>query len=187
MTNNEKAQVIDALREKYELCELLGKLKLSRSSYYYTKNHSSSDDKYRDLRAKVKDIFKESNGTYGYRRIHAEILKSYGRVSEKIIRCIMRDEKLKVVCVSLRRYSSYEGEISPAAPNLVARNFHAEAPNQLIVTDITEFHIPAGKIYLSPAIDCFDGMPIAWTIGKSPTAELTNTMLDSVISQLKPW
>ncbi|NLD98847.1 MAG: transposase family protein [Fibrobacter sp.] len=42
-------------------------------------------------------------------------------------------------------------------------------------------------MYLSPAIDCFDGMPVVWTIGRTPTAELTNKMLDSVISQLKPW
>ena len=187
MTNNEKAQVIDALRKKYELYELLGQLKLSRSSYYYAINHRHNGDKYGDLREKVIDIFNESNAAYGYRRIHAEIRKTYGKVSEKIIRCIMRDEKLKVICVRMRRYSSYEGEITPAVPNLVDRNFHAEAPNQLIVTDITEFHIPSGKVYLSPAIDCFDGMPVAWTIGRSPTAELTNTMLDSVISQLKPW
>ena len=43
------------------------------------------------------------------------------------------------------------------------RDFHAEAPNRLWVTDITEFRIPAGKAYLSPVIDCHDGMPVAWT------------------------
>lgn len=42
-------------------------------------------------------------------------------------------------------------------------------------------------MYLSPAIDCFDGMPVVWTIERSPAAKLTNKMLDSVISQLKPW
>ena len=46
------------------------------------------------------------------------------------------------------------------------------------LTDITEFQIPAGKVYLSPIIDCFDGLVISWTIGTYPTAELINTMLD---------
>ena len=41
------------------------------------------------------------------------------------------------------------------------RDIHAEAPNRLWVTDITEFRIPAGKAYLSPVIDCHDGMPVA--------------------------
>jgi len=52
------------------------------------------------------------------------------------------------------------------------------------LTDITEFHIPAGKVYLSPIIDCFDGLPVSWTISTSPNAELVNTMLDEAILSL---
>ncbi len=47
-------------------------------------------------------------------------------------------------------------------------HFRADAPNELWVTDVTEFRIPAGKSYLSPVIDCFDGMPISWAISTSP-------------------
>ena len=65
-----------------------------------------------------------------------------------------------------------------------ARNFHAESPNQLWLTDLTEFRIPAGKVYLSPILDCFDGKLVSWTIGTSPNAELVNTMLDLGIEQL---
>ena len=42
-----------------------------------------------------------------------------------------------------------------------------------------------GKVYLSPIIDCFDGMPITWTVGTSPNAKLVNTMLDNAIVLLK--
>lgn len=80
--------------------------------------------------------------------------------------------------------SPYRGEISPAVPNLVNRNFSAAAPNQKWLTDITEFQIPAGKIYLSPMIDCFDGLVISWTMSTRPDAELVNTMLDEVITTL---
>ena len=59
-------------------------------------------------------------------------------------------------------------------------------PNEKWLTDITEFHIPAGKIYLSPIIDCFDGMVVSWTIGTSPNSELANTMLQKAIEQLDP-
>ena len=44
------------------------------------------------------------------------------------------------------------------------RNFHADAPNTLWLTDITEFRIPAGKVYLSPVVDCFDGMVVSWAM-----------------------
>ncbi|NMB01842.1 MAG: DDE-type integrase/transposase/recombinase, partial [Firmicutes bacterium] len=97
----------------------------------------------------------------------------------------MREKQLVVPYKKRRRYSSYQGEISPAVDNLVARDFHAEKPNTEWLTDLTEFHIPAGKVYLSPIIDCFDGMVISWTIGTSPDAELVNTMLDDAIGNLR--
>lgn len=70
--------------------------------------------------------------------------------------------------------------------NVIARDFHATKPNQKWLTDITEFSIKAGKVYLSPIIDCLDGMPVSWTIGTSPNAELANTMLRNAIATLKP-
>ena len=65
--------------------------------------------------------------------------------------------------------------------NLINRDFRAAAPNEKWLTDITEFQIPAGKVYLSPIIDCFDGLVISWSIGGHPDAELVNTMLDAAI------
>ena len=50
--------------------------------------------------------------------------------------------------------------------------------------DITEFSVPAGKACLSPIIDCFDGMCVAWTQSTSPNAELVNSMLDAEASKL---
>jgi hypothetical protein len=44
--------------------------------------------------------------------------------------------------------------------------------------------IPAGKAYLSPVIDCFDGLVVSWSIGTRPDAELVNTMLDSAIESV---
>lgn len=89
-----------------------------------------------------------------------------------------------VYFVKRKKYSSYLGEISPAVPNVIGRNFHADKPNLKWLTDITEFHIPTGKVYLSPIIDCFDGF-VSWTIGTSPDADLVNTMLDEAINTLK--
>ncbi len=52
------------------------------------------------------------------------------------------------------------------------------------LTDLTEFQIPAGKVYLSPVIDCFDGLVVSWSIGTRPDADLVNTMLDSAIESV---
>lgn len=74
------------------------------------------------------------------------------------------------------RYSSYKGEIGDASKNMVDWNFHASAPNRLWLTYVTQLSIPVGKVYLSPIIDVFDGMPVSWTIRTSPSAEIANTM-----------
>ena len=106
-------------------------------------------------------------------------------VSEKVVRRIMKEECLSVRSVKRKKYNSYAGEISPEVANIINRDFYAEVPNSKWLTDITEFSIPAGKIYLSPIIDCFDGLAVSWSIGTSPSANLVNRMLDKAISSLK--
>jgi len=97
---------------------------------------------------------------------------------------LMKQECLVVAANRRRRYGSYLGEISPAPENLINRNFHTATPNEKWLTDITEFQIPAGKVYLSPMIDCFDGLVVSWTIGTRPDADLVNTMLDAAIERV---
>lgn len=48
----------------------------------------------------------------------------------------------------------------------------------------TKFFIPAGKVYLSPIIDCFDGAVVSWTISTEPNAKLVNTMFDNALEAL---
>ena len=119
--------------------------------------------------------------SYGYRRIQASLNRQRMFVSEKVVQRLMKQDGLHVVRPKRRRYRSYIGEITPAPENIINRDFHAVAPNEKWLTDISEFHIPAGKVYLSPMIDCFDGMVVSWSIGTSPDAELVNGMLDAAI------
>jgi putative transposase len=184
LTNKEKVSLIDALRERYPLNELLKMMGMPKSSYFYQKKAQTRPDKYAALRTNVKKIFTENQSRYGYRRVYAIIRNNGTIISEKVIRRIMKEEQLIVPFKRKRRYSSYKGEISPAVENLVDRDFHANTPNTKWLTDLTEFHIPAGKVYLSPIIDCFDGLVVSWTIGTSPDAELVNTMLDDAICNL---
>ena len=185
INNREKAEVIDALRDKYRLKELLSVLHMSKSSYCYQENCLHKPDKYKELRTEVQTIFHTADKRYGYRRIHASLKKSGRPVSEKVVRRLMKEEGLAVLYVKRKKYNAYAGEISPEVPNLVNRDFHAETPNTKWLTDITEFSIPAGKVYLSPIIDCFDGLVVSWSIGVSPSADLANTMLDEAISLLR--
>ncbi|EKH4848761.1 IS3 family transposase, partial [Escherichia coli] len=116
--------------------------------------------------------------------LHAMLRHEGVRLSEKVVRRLMVEEQLVVSRNRRRRYSSYCGEIGPAPDNLIARDFKAEQPNQKWLTDITEFHLPAGKVWLSPVVDCFDGKVVSWSLSTRPDAELVNTMLDSAVETL---
>ena len=99
-------------------------------------------DKYAGLGAEVAGAFADSKGRYGYRRIKA-VLKT--GVSEKSVRRIMAEEGLVAHVPKRRRYSSYEGETTPAPANLVDRDFTAERPNEKWLTDISEIKARDGK------------------------------------------
>ena len=71
---------------------------------------------------------------------------------------MMKEDGLEVKIRKTKKYSSYKGEISPVVPNEVQRNFHSKKPDELLLSDISEFAILTGKVYMSPTVDCFDGM-----------------------------
>lgn len=142
-------------------------------------------DKYYEERQLIVTIFNSNFSAYGYRRIHQAFKNMSKILSEKVVRRLMFEENLFVKFSRRKKYSSYAGEITPAQPNLLNRNFKAKKPNEKWLTDITEFRIPAGKIYLSPLVDCYDGAIISWTIGTKPDTELVNTMLDTGLDTLQ--
>lgn len=184
LTNRERAELVDALRPKYMLKEILPALKMARSSYQYQVESRCRPDRYAAPRGRIAEIFIASRRRYGYRRVHSALRDCGMTVSEKVVCRIMREEGLVSKRGKRRRYSSYMGELSDAPENIAARDFHADAPNELWLTDVTEFRIPAGKVYLSPMIDCFDGMVVSWTLSTSPNAEMANTMLASALETL---
>ena len=184
LTNREKTLLVDALRSSYTVTELLCEVDLPRSSYFYHRARLGVADKYAGVRQAMTYIFERNYRCYGYRRLHASLSDQCVNVSEKVVRRLMKQERLVAATSKRRRYGSYMGEISPAPDNVLNRDFSAGAPNEKWLTDITEFQIPAGKVYLSPMIDCFDGMVVSWSIGTRPNAELVNTMLDAAIDKV---
>ena len=185
LTNREKATLVDALKTQHPLGDLLQSLSLWKSSYYYQHCAMSAPDKYEHLRARIVELFHATGNCYGYRRIRVLLIREGRRISERVVRTIMAAAGLIALVKRKRKYSSYQGEISPAPENLLQRDFTAEHPNLKWLTDISEFHIPAGKVFLSPILDCFDGILVSWTISTRPDSELVNCMLDRATARLK--
>lgn len=189
ISNRSKCELGERLRlaTGLPLRSITGFLRISKSSYEYHRARLGTD-KYADLRKEVRALFESSDRTFGYRRIWAMLKRGGVKVSEKVVRRIMRDEEMIVVRANApKKYCSYKGEITDAPKDLVKRNFHADAPDALWLTDMTEFALPSGKkVYLNPVIDAFDGAPISWRIGTRPTKELSEGSLEQAISKMLP-
>ncbi|KAF0284745.1 IS3 family transposase [Spiribacter roseus] len=186
LSNREKTLLVDALKDAYRRSELLKAVQLPRSSYYYQREALQRPDKYAEARQATATTFESNYRCYGYRRIGESLRRDGVALSEKVVRRLMSEEGLIVGSTQRRRLSSYRGELSPVPENIIARDFQSPAPNEKWLTDITEFPVPDGKVYLSPMIDCFDGLAVSWSISASPNAELVNAMLDEAISTLAP-
>lgn len=193
LTNQEKASLVRTLRPRWRLKDLLEAVGMARSSYEYAVGAAGGDEpeRARIVREVVVTAFDRSGGTYGYRRVQKELGSAWDmRVGQWTVRRVMREEGLLARRPRRkRRYSSYVGEVSETPANTCLQKdgthvFSASSPNELWVTDITEFAIPAGEVNLSPVINCFDGMPVSWSVSTSPDAEMANSSLGGACAQL---
>lgn len=193
LTNREKALAIGELRASWPLSRLLAALSIAKSSYEYQRAalaRPAPDDSALD--AAVAASHAGSAGAYGYRRVAADLRRSGVAASERSVRRSMRRQGLEGRAPRRRRYSSYAGEPAgqgpPNLPLVDARRdlhrFQAGAPNELWVTDVTEFLVPAGRLYLSVVVDCFDGLPVGWSTSTSPDHLLTESSLEMACGRL---
>ncbi|HLS70826.1 MAG TPA: IS3 family transposase [Chitinophagaceae bacterium] len=191
--SKEKTKIILKLLKEYpksKISEWLSIANLPKSSYYEWKIKLENQvDKDKQIKEKIKTIIEASKGRYGYRRVTL-VLKNKGlNINHKKVLRIMREESL--LCTKFktrsRKYSSYKGQIGKVADNVVKRQFTATKPNQLWLTDVTEFRIKGKeeKLYLSPILDLYNSEIISYTLSNHPTTKLTNTMLEKALKENK--
>lgn len=140
-------------------------------------------DKYRVEKEEITAIYHENQGRYGYRRITMEMQNRGYVINHKTVSRLMKDLGLKCQ-VRIKRYRSYKGEIGKVAPNLINRDFHADAPNQKWTTDITEFSLFGRKLYLSPILDMFNGEIVSYNISERPHLGQVMDMLDKAFEKI---
>lgn len=178
LANAEAAGCVSRLEGSFGAAAACAALGLARSTYYYQLGALTSPGAPPDgTAAEVERAFRvDGNSSRGCRFVREVASRRLGRpVSEKAVRRHMRALGLRVRCARRGRYSSYAGEIDAPAPNLLLRedgahDFSAERPNEVRVSDVTEFRLPddGRKAYLSPVVDLFDGKPVGWAVGTRP-------------------
>ena len=128
------------------LRSITGFLRISRSSYECRRARLGRD-RHASRRAEVRRAFEAGRGAYGYRRVPAELRRRGTRVSEKVVRRLMREEGLEARRPRRRRLGSYDGETDERLPNLPRERAEARraAAEGLFGTFRTEFLEPLDR------------------------------------------
>ncbi|CAM4368185.1 Integrase catalytic domain-containing protein [Bordetella tumbae] len=178
--------MIAGLRQEHRVGVLLAVAGLSRSTFYYHLKAQGVADKFAGLKARINAVYARHKGRYGYRRITATLRQAGECVNHKTVQKLMQTMGLKSL-VRPKKYRSYRGEEGRVAPNLLARQFEAERPNQKWVTDVTEFNVRGRKLYLSPVMDLYNGEIVAYETSTSPLfGGLVRSMFQKAIRRLSP-
>ncbi len=158
-------------------------LEISKRTYYKYRNTEDKD--YYDYLI-IKEIFDDSKGTYGYRRITEGIKIKYGVIfNHKKVRRIMAKYYLKPEYIKRIRPNTYKRIEANVRPNLIKRNFHTYLPNKVWCTDITYLIFNNKRLYLSTIIDLYDRKVVAYKISKHNDNKLVIDTLNEAIAKRK--
>jgi putative transposase len=157
-----------------KMCAWLG---VSRSGLYEWRDRPTSMTARRreELVLHIQKSFDDSAGTYGYRRVHADLAEWGIACGPELVRSIMRELGLEPCQPKpWRLYLTEADGMAGSIPDLVNRDFTAEAPGQKMVGDITYIPTWEGWIYLATVIDCHTRAVIGWAMDdnyKTPLIE----------------
>ena len=164
-------------------------LKVSTSGYYEwrTRPASSRDLEQAYLMNAIRDVHSASYGTYGHRRVHAELTMgrrlavSHGRVER-----LMRSTGLQGVHRRRLRGCTRRDEAATPSDDLVERDFTPAAPDRLYVADVTQHRTGEGWLYCAVVIDCFSRRVVGWSIADHIRSELVVDALQMAIWHRRP-
>lgn len=152
-------------------------LEVSRSGFYEWRSRplSATTRRREDLKLLITKSFEDSDGTYGYRRVHADLTAWGVACGPELVRDLMRELDLQACQPRPWRHSLTEndGRAGPI-PDLVNRDFTADTPGKKMVGDITYIPTWEGWVFLATVIDCHTKAVTGWAMDdnyKTPLIE----------------
>ena len=161
-------------------------LRVSVSGYYEWRDRPPSSRAVADqaLSAEIAEIHTMSRGSYGSPRVHAELRLGRGiRCGRKRIARLMRRSGLQGV---FRRKRKRAEPVPAVHDDLVRRQFHADKPDRLWVTDITEHSTREGKVYCAAVLDVYSRRIVGWSIADHLRSELVVDALEMARWRRRP-
>ena len=136
------------------------------------------------MEVKIRAVYDEHKGRYGYRRITAALCSSMEKlVNHKCVQRLVQKMGLRALIRAKKRSRNVPVMSGAHVPNLLRLDFCATAPNQKWATDITEFNVNGQKLYLSACMDLYKGEIIAHRMARRPVFELVSGTLRAAVSR----
>ncbi|MBB4855597.1 transposase InsO family protein [Mycobacteroides chelonae] len=176
-------RLVDAGAPVERCCKVLG---ITRQNYYKHKRTPSTPTQLRRqwLTGLIREVHVASRGTYGYRRIHAELTLGMGiTVCSRTVSVLMTQAGIYGL-PGPTRVKQLRGVVT--ADDLVNRKFHRLAPNELWVTDITQHRTREGWLYCAAVLDAFSRRIVGWSIDSRADSTLVVNALDMAIRNRRP-
>jgi len=181
--DGEKATVTVTGEKKYSVVKMCAWMEVSKSGFYewWGRPLSATAARRELLGLAIVEAFDDSDGTYGYRRVHAELARGGELVSAELVRALMRELGLVACQPRPWRHSLTESGPSGPIPDLVARDFTAEAPGTKMVGDITYIPTWEGWLYLATVIDCHHKGVVGWAMGDNYKTPLISAAIEMAV------
>jgi putative transposase len=141
-------------------------LSVSRSGFYAwrARPESATAERRGRLKVLVREIFDASDGTYGYRRVHAELARRGVAAGCELVRALMRELGLLPCQIRPFRPTTTIAGDAAGIPDLVGRDFTAAVPGTRMIGDITYIATVEGWLYLATVIDCYSKKVIGYAM-----------------------
>jgi putative transposase len=177
-------EFIDAEKANYRVVKMCNWMGVSKSGFYEWQGRAASATAKRreELRLLIEAIFEGSEQTYGYRRVHAQLVRQGDACSPELVRALMRELGLRPCQPRPWRPTTTVAGDAGEIPDLVRRDFTADAPGVKLVGDITYIATWQGWLYLATVIDCHTKACIGYALADHMRTDLVIEALRSAAS-----
>ncbi len=161
-------------------------LRVSRSGYYdwCQRGERARSQRDRELTQCIRRLHLESNGVYGARKIHRELLDMGELCGRHKVARLMHKAGLKGCPKRRFRVTTRRG--GAPASNLLDQNFTATTTNERWASDITFIWTRQGWLYLAVVMDLYSRRIIGWSMSRRINRHIVVNALNMALGQRRP-
>lgn len=158
----------------HELCEALDIARGTFYNYIFRRaDHSKREEAQSELMRLVQQVFDDSSQRFGAEKIRVTLAESGVRVGTKRIAAIMQELGLQSIRSDAKK--QYKKHQQYKKQNLLERQFTADHPNQIWVSDITYFKVNDYWVYLCAILDLFSRKIVGYRVSRNASTNLVTS------------